>query len=617
MQTNKSKKYFFIISTLSLVLISVLGPISSSFVVLVLLVLLSHVFARPSHSYYVAGVSAVTFVGLSPLYLVIRGFITKSNLNSLDLLVYLFAFIFLWGFVNRKVENEGESKCAKLNIEAINKSLASLSGFFVGVAAYTFLKLKSSGDLVAWIASGDSKNHFVNGVQIIDYGYLNPFTFLSQPVSSPTFLALILGKSEITYVEASQNLEQLMSIYAFVWVVLIGILGLVLASLAEIIWRIIAPVDKPAPYLLIATVSILPVFNFVIGPLLFDGFFTAIFGLSTVILITAWFLSTFRDLNNRYASLFQGLIILFCSLTAWMFILPVTTLIYLLGIRNKLLRNQNYSIKIDSLLIFCVVGSALAIHFSAPGQKLIFKVKSALNATGAVNISDPNLYYASILLILAIAINSMKKYKLFSKLLFQLAAIHLLALLAFKGFSNLSLFNWNYYLLKYQGITSVSLVLLLLTFSFIKLFILTEASKAKLFLNLTIASIVIFLFSEMVVPTKNTWNKIFQGWENPRSTIMNEVFATPISNQNPTLFFHYGYAGDARLANFWLTAFADPIEPIKGWNYTINTDGNPQQLCDVNAYYPTVNVITQDSQLGTQLKAICPSEEFIISFEKK
>jgi hypothetical protein len=78
------------------------------------------------------------------------------------------------------------------------------------------------------------------------------------------------------------------------------------------------------------------------------------------------------------------------------------------------------------------------------------------------------------------------------------------------------------------------------------------------------------------------------------------------------MFFHYGYAGDAMLANFWLNAFIDPAEPLKGWNYTIDTAGDVKQLCDVNAYYPEVNLVTSDSALEGLLNQACPDEKFNI-----
>jgi hypothetical protein len=120
----------------------------------------------------------------------------------------------------------------------------------------------------------------------------------------------------------------------------------------------------------------------------------------------------------------------------------------------------------------------------------------------------------------------------------------------------------------------------------------------------------VFLFSESVSTVNRIWQKAWRGWENPQSEIMNKVFEQEIDRKNPTLFFHYGYAGDAMLANFWLTAFTEPLDPIRGWNYTIDTTGDSQQMCDVNAYYPKVTIVTSDSRLEEEFSELCPEEEF-------
>jgi hypothetical protein len=126
---------------------------------------------------------------------------------------------------------------------------------------------------------------------------------------------------------------------------------------------------------------------------------------------------------------------------------------------------------------------------------------------------------------------------------------------------------------------------------------------------------VVFIASESVVATNKIWQKIWSGWENPRSSVMDQALTHEIDRKNPTMFFHYGYGGDSKLANFWLNGFADPIDPIKGWNYTIDTTGDPQQLCDLNAYYPEVTVVTSDSKLEHDLAKLCGNEVFNIELE--
>jgi hypothetical protein len=113
-----------------------------------------------------------------------------------------------------------------------------------------------------------------------------------------------------------------------------------------------------------------------------------------------------------------------------------------------------------------------------------------------------------------------------------------------------------------------------------------------------------------MVSSNKVWQKVWRGWENPRSSTINTLLEQDIDRKNPTMFFHYGYAGDARLANFWLNAFADPVEPLKGWNYTIDPAGDVIQLCAVNEYYPALTVVTSDAELETLVNQACPDEEF-------
>jgi hypothetical protein len=130
--------------------------------------------------------------------------------------------------------------------------------------------------------------------------------------------------------------------------------------------------------------------------------------------------------------------------------------------------------------------------------------------------------------------------------------------------------------------------------------------------SLSLAVVATYLVSESTVSTNKVIPKMLRGWENPRALTMNKVFEQEIDRKNPTMFFRYGYGGDDRLANFWLTAFSDPIEPLKGWNYTIDPTGDANQLCEVNAYYPEVNVVTSDLMLEEQLNLNCPNEVFNI-----
>ena len=58
---------------------------------------------------------------------------------------------------------------------------------------FEFLKGKGSGYALAWIASGDSKNHLITAVELVKIGSLDVSTFYRQPVSSSSLLSLAIS----------------------------------------------------------------------------------------------------------------------------------------------------------------------------------------------------------------------------------------------------------------------------------------------------------------------------------------------------------------------------------------------------------------------------------------
>jgi hypothetical protein len=137
----------------------------------------------------------------------------------------------------------------------------------------------------------------------------------------------------------------------------------------------------------------------------------------------------------------------------------------------------------------------------------------------------------------------------------------------------------------------------------------------KVFLIICIYTSV-YLLSEIASPSKNVWLKVLKGWENPRSAVVDQVLTTDFGSKNPTIFFRHGFDGDSKVGNFWFTAFLTQQEPLRGWNYTIDTNGDVVQMCDVNSYYESVNLITYDFELESALKLACPNETFSVVVEK-
>lgn len=557
----------------------------------------------------------VIFIGISPLYLVLRGFITRSKLNVYDFPIYFFVFLLFFTVyfsLKSKASNSGQLNQLGMKFRLLSSSLTAL---FVLIVIQIYLLNKSIGNAVAWIASGDSKNHFVNAEDIIRFGFLDPATFLTQPVSSPSILAMLMAQGGNDLTVVNELMRNHLVVYAFFWVLLIGLLGLVVAATGETLGKLLENKKSQPNTFVLGTLSLVSMFSLFIGPSTWDGFFTAIFGISTVVLMTNWLLIQIESREFSWSQVSIGFLLFISSLMAWMFIIPLTGVIFLAGLVIQTSKTSTVARTLVFAWISFAVILGAVIQFSSIGQEFIYKAKVALSALGAVNVSNPDFYLA--LIIVAFCLGWL--FKDSNKYLFYffvcISTFHLLALLAFKQFSNLGFLSWNYYLLKYQWIMVSTLFILLTTLALINFY---GALKLKIVSKNILAIAILgssYLLSESIVPINQVWQKVESGWQNPRNYIIDSVLDQNIDQKNPTLFFQYGYAGDARLGNFWLTAFADPIEPLKGWNYTIDTTGNPQQLCDVNAYYPSVTVITSSNTLADELNELCPDEPFQIEFK--
>lgn len=614
-KTNTVIFFLLIIFPVSLLVSRELSPVAGMSLLLVTAIFLIAPIMPTEYPVQRAAFASVLLIGLSPFYLVIRGFFTRSYLNNWDFQIYIFLFVSIAMLVAGFTVKKDRLKVYHFRLKSSLLILPSLLGLVVVYVVELMLGKRSIGDAVAWIASGDSKNHLVNGVEITQYGFLDPSTFLTQPVSSPTFLSMVLSQGGSSFATDALTLTYQMQVYAFVWAVLIGILGVTFAAMSEVIWSKFSPENPSTPVTLIMISSLVPLFSFIVGPALFDGFFTAIFGISTVVTFTVWFIGSFDRQKFSKVFIFVGILLFASTLMSWMFISILTLPMLGIGIRSQLRIIFTKHVLIDFLIAIFSVAFVGAIHLSEFGQSFIYQAKLALTANGAVTTSNPNLYIASLAALGLISVVMGPQKVNFKKVMLAIAVIHLVSLLFFKNFSNLGVLSWNYYLLKYQWILFSGLISIFVSLLFVKMYLATAKNNPLKTLTVLVALSIVFLISESVVSTNKIWQKIWSGWENPRSSILNVALEQQIDYKNPTMFFHYGYGGDATLANFWMNAFANPVEPIKGWNYTIDTLGNPQQLCDVNAYYPTLNVITQDPNLEIELSKICPNENFNIKVE--
>jgi hypothetical protein len=619
--SNKNIKLFYVgVFAVIFASLKIFPLTASPLIVYLLFVFATRKYLPSDYSLQQLALAGILPIAFSPLYLVARGFLTSNSLTNLDLYMYLIILGFLYfAFAKNKKKYLSSEKSKTI----LNRSdfILGLSTLFFLTALELSLRTKSLGDAVAWIASGDNKNHVVFAFDISRLGMLEPAALLFQPISAPSFLSLLFGQKNQEVMSNSELVSFQMQVFANTWVLILGLIGIAFAATAQIIWTQMFN-SKPVPRSLLFIAAIAPLLSVISGPALYDGFFTALLAIGVLTVLINWFLEGEKSQQGLLTQLILGFLIFLASIFSWMFLVMVTFPLLISRVwltLSKRLNGNNHQLNLITSVL--IVGLLLSIHFSSFGQSLIRSAKVALSASGAVNVSSPD-FYIFLILVLFLASYFIQAFTpSLSSAIKYLALLNAIGLMAFKWFSNLELSKWNYYVLKYQWILTASLfavtsilILAIIINSLGKIGVLNSVTSKIVFMFVSLGSL--YFLSEAVSPTKGVWITVSQGWENPRSSVVNQMLSTDLDFNVPTLFFHHGYHGDSMLANFWMTAYTNPREPIRGWNYTIDTNGDVQQLCDVNSYYSTVNVVTIDSELQGLLKETCPTEVFTIELRE-
>jgi hypothetical protein len=550
-------------------------------------------------------------ISLAPLYLILRGYIRRDELQIFDLQIYLATFSVVAIMATNNIQ---KFELKKQKLEKFKKLFFSSSSLIFLIILELFLRSQSLGKSVAWVMSGDNKNHVALGHSIVLEGWLNPKVFMYQPISAASFTSLTFSQDQASRFSIEDLLTYQLQIYVLLWILFIGMTGIALAAFAESI-RVRAG-HKKLSSLELLVISAFPLLSVISGPAVYDGFFSAILSICVLLTLSAWFVTTTSAEQVNFTTWIIGLLLFISAVFSWMFTaffaLPMVALALWRHLQSKYVGkryrvNLAFSVSILAVLSF--------LHFSKFAQDLIYRAKVAFSAGGAIAAPKPEFYFGLILLLGLFGLfHQFHKFSSMS-LILDLLLINTLALFVFKFFGHLGFNEWNYYSLKFQWILASTLFGTIFVFFIQFLNSLEINSKAlsteKIF-SIIISTIFLIacLFSEALMPIKNGWVKALKGWENPRSSIVDQVLSSNIDPKVPTMFFHHGYQGDSMLANFWLNAYLDQIEPIRGWNYTIDTTGDVKQLCEVNSYYEKVKVITYDKDLEKQLFEACATEEF-------
>lgn len=569
----------------------------------------------PSNSYlYGLSLGYLLPIVLSPGYLVARSLANKNSLTDFDLQIYFFLLLLLLLAFSRK-SYAFNFDLIRVNSKKITAAFSSL--FFLIMFTYV-LRSKSLGHAVAWVMSGDSRGHVVFANDIANTGWLNVSTFLQQPISAPAFMALFFSQENQNSLSLKDLLTHQLQIYSFMWIIFISLIGIISAASIELFWNLFN--KSNAPVLIVASASLFSISSVVIGPATYDGFFTAVLSIASLLALCNWFIDLSQRQKLNFSDAIIGSVIFIGSVLSWMFVGMFTFPLFLAGIWRSLLASTVNKIRITLVFVAGTILIASFLHFSEFSRNLIYKSKVALSVTGAISATNPEFYYFLILAMFYLGFISFKNQNKVSGIFYYFGILNLITLIAFKRYSNLSFTTWNYYLLKYQWMLAATFFILLASFALVKTSVIIQAKETTKF-NLSklgaIISIflVVMLLAESENPTKNALLKAYKGWENPRSSVVDKVVNTEFDSTNPTLFFHHGYDGDSKLANFWLTAYLTQQEPIRGWNYTIDTLGDVNQMCEVNSYYSSVNIVTYDMELEQSLSKACPSESFKVTVE--
>jgi hypothetical protein len=592
-----------------------MGPNYGPILQLILVALLvSPYFPSRSRSQRFA-LSVTLIVGISPLYLLVRGFVTRAQLSAADLSIYFLLFLFTVSILHFLNSSKKIDRPAHIAFQNPLNFFSTLSGFLLLLLFQIELRKRSIGESISWVASGDSKEHLVNSFNLIGYGYLDPASFLNQPSSAPTYLSLVFSQMDFSGIGIAERLNYLLQIYSMTWVVLIGILSVSFAAATEVVWRILNPDKNETPKLLLICSSLIPLMSFSVGPALFDGFFTAIFGITITISLLTWFIESYWEKDFTPSSTAVGIVLFISSIFAWTFVVPFTGMILFLGLRNLFRKSKFNSFYVELVGLSALLGTIALVHLTRYGQDLIYKSKVALSTSGAVNATDTQFYFSAVSLLGLLGFITFRKNIFLGKSLLIIVLVELSSLFALKKYSNLSIFSWNYYLIKYQWIMLISLLAVAFAVGISLLYANLSRQKLHRFMGVAFTILMIYSLSETLVSTNRIWQKVWSGWQNPRGVTIDKLLEQKLDKYNPTMFFHFGYGGDDQLGNFWLNAFIDPVDPIKGWNYTIDTSGDPSQLCGVNYFYPSMTVITSDMKLEEAVNEICPDEDFTFKLE--
>ena len=546
------------------------------------------------------------------LYLVLRGFFATGPISKFDfaICVSLLGVLALSPkFLTRK---DGSSDFKPLRFSFVAGSTTLV--FCLAFGGY--LMSKGIGFFLAWSGSGDSRNHVQSMYYIAVKGHLDlieiGFPFLPHTIATLLNSGSPVGLGN----DSSSRLLSDWTSYSLTWALLISILGYAFAA----VWEVVLPeTSKKSVFFLLAPASALSLTSLSLGTFLVDGFVTATAGAISVAFATAvLFEKSSKSSGTNLLTLFLVAVL---ALFTWTFVV-IAVLIMMIPTYLKWLNFPSKSFWMWVRLSLTLLGVALTIYRFATYYGGYFS--SALTNSGSISSAHPKTFKILLVaIVLLAALSSRKK----SPTILQLSLVAVSAtslILIFNYSSGIPLNDLNYYSSKAMMILFVGLLPTVLIFIPI-LFRFMDLNGAFSTLRIAIACVLIGVLTHMsaqyVSPFPRILGQINDGWQGPNAKSVAKVLSLTNDPFNPVVFFDYlpPETGENRLANFWLGAYADYVDPLgyfQSWSYLSDQEGDYPAFCFLNRGFPQMTVYTTDANLRSKMRVYCRNEKMIINVIK-
>ena len=542
------------------------------------------------------------------LYFVLRGFFPTGPISKYDFVICisLLGILALSPKLLGIKNGSGDLKPLKFSFVTGSTTLV----FCLAFGAY--LMFKGIGYFLAWSGSGDSRNHLQTSYEIAKSGHLDIIE-IGSPVLPHAMSAMLNSGSSVGLGnDSSFRLLSDWTSHALTWALLISVLGYAFAA----VWEVVLPqTSKKSVFFILAPASALALTSLSLGTFLLDGFITATAGVIPVAFATALLFEKSSTSSNT--KLFSLFLVLTLALSSWSFmVIPVFIIMLPTFFRWLDLPSKSFLMWARVFLIVVVVVLAWN-RFTFISTWFFY----ALTTTGSISSASPKTFK---ILLVAIALLAALASRTKSPTILQLSLVAFSAtslILFINVASGIPLNDLNYYGTKAMMIIFVGLLPTVLIFIPVFFRIIHPNSTYSAF-RIAIACVLIGFLTHMsaqyVSPFPRIIGQINDGWQGPNADTVEQVLSLPNDPLNPVVFFDYlpPEAGENRLANFWLGAYADPWAYYQSWSYFGDQTGDYPAFCFMNRGYPLMTVYTSDENFRSKMRVYCRNEKMIINVIK-